>query len=183
MNDVIPLSPFNGLYSYRTERVEVETNDDGTLSYNPVESSRVYCATTNSTFAHVLGAMSSEDLWPGDIMWMFFPETFAVRLVGDVVERVKNGGFWEHYRMELLRLSGGCYTIAELWTSDLMLYDDFWSPNLEGGDSRDDEHEYELLLTDEYICPEKLTAQDSVESLSLSPQRRVVAIQPTEQED
>lgn len=185
MNDVdIPLL-FNGPHIYRMELVEVETDANGVLSYNTVESTLSYGATRNSTFAHILGGLRSEELYPGDIVSMFFSDAFDVRLVGEYEVFVKQSPFWDHYREELLRLSGGCYTIEELWSYPFHVDDWGFQPPCYGRSIEEEEDTLnsEELLTEQYVGPEKPLAVDSVSDTTIRPQRRVVAIQPIEQED
>lgn len=184
MNDVNVPELFNGPHVYRMERVEAETYVDGLVGHNTVEPVPYYGAATNSTLAHILGGLDSEELYPGDIVSMWFSAAFDVRLVGEEWAFVKSGLFWEHYREELLRLAGGCYTIEELWSYPLHFDDwDFQTPCY--GRSIEDEEDTlnSELLTEQYVGPEKPLAVDAVNNKPIRPQRRVVAIQPIEQED
>lgn len=174
-------------HSYRMERVEAETTKCVLVGCNPAEPSHFYGAALNSTLAHIQGALTSEDVWPGDVVMAFYPETFAVRWIGYPVY-VLHGPFWAHIREELLRLGQQCVTADQLWRNRFGLTTTDRSPTRSGGDGCDDDLDTlnsELLLDREYIGPEKLNRSGPFKgnTPTLSPQRRVVAIRPIEQED
>lgn len=185
----------NGPHSYRTEPVSLQ-----------------HCAYPTAeplTFAHVLNLPEGEDLWPGDAAELFFPDYFAVRLVGDDEVYRRHGAVWEHMRNEILRQAGDpqCQTLESTWKSEFMIdcyklngsygqelfgeplaadpfADSYWFDD--HGDGSDDNPEpdtlnSELLLTEEYIAPDSVSNQQPL--TKLSPQRRVGTIQPIEQED
>lgn len=156
-------------------------------------------------FTHVLNVPVSEDIWPGDAAELFFGKYFATQFLehDEGIYRFDNG-VWEHMREEILRQcdTHQVRSLESIWAAQFIVDDPMpdWETHWdEYGhqfcDGRDDDYELdtldsELLLTEEYIGPEKLDALDCVSSnVTLRPYRRVGVIlpldaqQPTEQED
>lgn len=188
MKGIIDRLLFNGSNVVRMERVEAETKECELVGRNPAEPSRHYSAAIDSTLAHIQSALTSEDVWPGEVVIALYPAVFDVQLVGTHCWYLLHGPFWAHYREELLRLGLGVTTVEELWRDRLGLTTTSWVPSHDGGDGCDDDHDTlnsELLLDIEYIDPEKSkrSGPSETDTQTLSPQRRVVAIRPTEQED
>jgi hypothetical protein len=202
---------FNGPHSYGVEpvvfveelgaiwyhdRVQYETGSCVIgYWYDTVEPYRLpNCVLETPMFAHVLHSLTVEAVWPGDAADIFFQDIFAVRLF-EGVDVYQDMGLLGHIREQIMCLCGDYYTNEELWyvtwsfvpTDPVRHYDETFDELYDAHNEADevDTLNSELLLTEEYIGPEKLDALDSVSKWTrpLIPQRRVGVIQPIEQEE
>lgn len=188
---------FNGLHSYGAEPVSGADMVRGAIGYPFTRVELGYCHVRPSddlTFAHVLHSLTAEAVWPGDAADMFYRDIFAVRLF-EGVDVYQDMGLLGHIREQIMCLSGDYYTNEELWyvtwsfvpTDPVRHYDETFDELFDAHNEADenDTLNSELLLTEEYIGPEKLSALDDVSKWTrpLIPQRRVGVIQPIEQEE
>lgn len=188
---------FNGPHSYRTEPVSGADMVCSAIGYPLTRVELGYCHVRPSddlTFAHVLHSLTAEAVWPGDAAELFYQDIFAVRLF-EGVDVYQDMGLLGHIREQIMCLCGDYYTNEELWyvTWSFVYYDPAYRSDeafdeLFDAHNKEDEEDTlnsELLLTEEYIGPEKLGALDSVKQWTrpLIPQRRVGVIQPIEQEE
>jgi hypothetical protein len=133
------------------------------------------------TFAHVLDDHSLGVEWTEEAYTLSLRQSCSAQFALDgvisyrsVVSTRPKGAYPE--------LANLFYPEFDYYVSDASFADDLFGDSSDDDSDEEDTLNSELLLTEEYIGPEKLDALDSV-SGSLKPQRRVATIQPIERKD